>query len=123
MFFIGIFGTNQARKPIGTRSNSICPSCGAFTFIEVFKTYSYFHVFFIPVFRWNTRYFARFSCCGMTYGLDPDIGMQYEKGLDPEIMNEHLHPLYQDTPYRTCSRCGAVAEPGHSFCPYCGSRL
>ena len=81
MFFIGIFGTNHAQKPIGTRGNIICPSCGSLTHSEVFKAYSYFHVFFIPTFRWNTRYYTRFNCCGKVYGLEPDIGRQFEKGL------------------------------------------
>ncbi|MGI6669420.1 MAG: zinc ribbon domain-containing protein [Acetivibrionales bacterium] len=124
MFFIGIFGSNQARKQIGTHNNAICPSCGSLTRIEVFKAYSYFHVFFIPTFRWNTRYYARAGCCGTIYGLDPEIGRQFERGLNPEIRNEHLHPLYHDKPFgTTCSRCGARSEPGHNFCPYCGSRL
>jgi len=28
MFFIGVFGVNQAQKPIGVYNNAICPSCG-----------------------------------------------------------------------------------------------
>lgn len=123
MFFIGIFGVEQAQKPIGKYNNTICPSCGAMTRFEIFKTYSYFHIFFIPTFKWNIKYYIKPSCCRSIYELDPVIGQQYEKGKNPDIRNEHLRPLNQYLPYKTCSSCGAKVESGYSFCPYCGRGL
>lgn len=123
MFFIGIFGVEQAHKSIGVYNNAICPGCGALTRFEIIKTYSYLHIFFIPTFRWNIRYFIKPACCGSVYELDPVIGQQYERGQNPEIRNEHLRPLYQTLPYKSCANCGARVESGYSFCPYCGKRL
>lgn len=123
MFFIGIFGINENQKPLGTYNNAICSSCGAYTRYEVFKTYSYFHIFFIPVFRWNVRYFVRAACCSSVYELSQEIGIQYERGLNPEIRNEHLHPVYQQLPYSVCKSCGARFDSAYSYCPHCGRKM
>jgi hypothetical protein len=50
-------------------------------------------------------------------------GLQYEKGQNPEIRDEHLQPLNQEQPYKTCPECGARFEREYAFCPYCGSKL
>jgi hypothetical protein len=123
MFFIGIFGIQDAQKSIGSYNNTICPSCSALTRFEVLKAYTYFHIFFIPTFKWNVRYYVKPVCCGSIYELDPVVGQQYEKGLTPEIRNEHMRPVNQHLPFKTCSSCRARTESGYSFCPHCGARL
>ena len=123
MFFIGIFGIHQTEKPIGTYNNAICPACGGFTRFEIFKSYTYFHIFFIPTFRWNIKYYVKTACCGSIYELDPDIGKQYEKDQNPRIDNEHLRPTYRYSPFKSCSDCKAKVESRYSYCPYCGKRL
>ncbi|MFZ3132907.1 MAG: zinc ribbon domain-containing protein [Desulfosporosinus sp.] len=123
MFFIGIFGVKEVLKPIGTYNNVICPACNVLTRFEIFRIYSYFHIFFIPTFRWNMRYYSKSACCDSIYVLDTIIGQQYVNGRTPEIKNEYLRPVNQCLPDRTCSNCGAKVELEHSFCPYCGRRL
>jgi DNA-directed RNA polymerase subunit RPC12/RpoP len=123
MFFIGILGVNQKQKPLDIYNNAVCPSCGALTRFEVFKTYSYFHIFFIPIFRWNVKYFVKPACCGSIYELDPNIGKQYENENHINIKNEHLHPVNQYLPYKTCPNCSAKFESSYSFCPHCGEKL
>jgi RNA polymerase subunit RPABC4/transcription elongation factor Spt4 len=123
LFFIGIFGIDRKQKPLGTYNNAICPACGALTRLEIFKTYSYFHIFFIPIFRWNVKYFVKSVCCSSIYELDPVIGKQYEKEGSVEIRSEHLRPVSEYLPYKVCSNCGARFESGYGFCPYCGNKL
>lgn len=123
MFFIGIFGINERQKALGTYNNAICPSCGAMTRYEIFKTYSYFHIFFIPTFRWNRRYYAQAACCGILYELDPAVGEEYERGMKLEIRQEHLHPIHVRDSYRICSNCRAQVNSGYSYCPHCGRKL
>jgi hypothetical protein len=77
MFFIGIFGIQDKDKYIGTCSNIECPSCGRLARYEIHKSYRYFHIFFIPIFRWNFRYFVKTSCCGRLYQLDPFVGREF----------------------------------------------
>lgn len=123
MFFIGIFGVHQTEKQLGTYNNVICPSCGGFTRFQIFKSYTYFHIFFIPVFKWNIKYFIKPACCGSLYELDPIVGKQYEKGQNPEIKDEHLRPISRYSPYKYCPGCGVRLESNYSYCPYCGDRL
>jgi hypothetical protein len=120
-FFVG--GADQAQKPIGVYNNVICPSCGMLTRYEISKTYSYFHLFFIPTFRWNVRYLVTTGCCGNLYELDPEIGRKFERKQNPEIRNEHLRPLSQYVSFKSCSGCRAKVDTGYSFCPYCGQKL
>ncbi|HHZ16695.1 MAG TPA: zinc ribbon domain-containing protein [Clostridia bacterium] len=122
MFFIGIFGVNQTEKPIGTYNNTICPNCGALTRLELYKRYTYFHLFFIPTFKWNLQYYAKSGCCDSIFELDPTIGAQYEKGFNPDIRAEHLHPLVQFEPFKTCPHCHRKVEPEFNYCPYCGQK-
>lgn len=123
MFFIGIFGINEGHKPLGTYNNAICPSCGAYTRYEVFKTYSYFHIFFIPIFRWNKKYYVKSACCGTLYQLDPTIGSEFESGHNPDIRSEHLRIVHAYAAYNACSNCGQPVDSNFSFCPRCGKRL
>lgn len=139
MFFIGIFGIDQAYKELGTRNNIVCPSCSAWSHLLISKTYTYFHVFFIPTFRWNTRYLARAACCGTLFELDPEVGAELEQTWrhDPsasgsDIRAEHLRPLGQRSASgrqatMTCPHCGQVIADaqatGYQYCPFCGKSL
>ena len=71
MFFIGVFGIQDKDRYIGAYNNIVCPVCGKLARYEIHKTYRYLHIFFIPTFRWNTRYIVKASCCGSIYELDP----------------------------------------------------
>lgn len=123
MFFIGIFGVEQGQKQIGCYNNVICSSCGAFTRYQIFKGYSYFHIFFIPAFKWNTKYYVKSDCCGSINELDPSLGSEYERGLSPEIRSEHLRPVYAGPACGICANCGAKVDAGFRFCPRCGKGL
>ncbi len=123
MFFIGVFGVNQGQKPIGVYNNAICPSCGMLTRYEIFRTYSYLHVFFIPTIRWNNKYLVKSTCCGSVFELDPQIGREFEKGSSHEIRSENLRPLTKGAVYKYCSACNVQVEPGYRFCPYCGRQI
>jgi hypothetical protein len=123
MFFIGIFGVNQTEKPIGTYNNTVCPNCGALTRLEIYKRYSYFHLFFIPTFKWNIQYYAKSGCCGSISALDSTIGAQYEKGFHPEIRAEQLQPVNQYQPFKTCPICHREVDADFQYCPYCGQKI
>ena len=70
MFFIG--GISSGVKPLEYLKTVICGRCGAYGRYQVYMTYMYFSFFFIPIFKWNRRFFVEMSCCGAVYELDPD---------------------------------------------------
>jgi hypothetical protein len=123
MFFIGIFGIEDKDKHIGTCNNIVCFSCERFARYEVYKSYRYFHIFFIPVFKWNVKYHVKASCCGCIYELDPAIGKEFERNPDTEIRRENLWQVNNDMPFKYCSHCRTDVPAEFNYCPYCGGKL
>ncbi|MFA5676366.1 MAG: zinc ribbon domain-containing protein, partial [Christensenellales bacterium] len=72
MFFIGVFGADIKQKKLREFEAITCGGCGRLTRAELVLSYSYFHVFFIPTFRWSKRYFIKTRCCGAVYEADAD---------------------------------------------------
>ena len=66
MFFIG--GISSGVKPLEYLKTVICGRCGAYGRYQVYMTYMYFSFFFIPIFKWNRRFFVEMSCCGLRAG-------------------------------------------------------
>jgi hypothetical protein len=78
MFFIG--GISSGVKPLEYLKTVICGRCGAYGRYQVYMTYMYFSFFFIPIFKWNRRFFVEMSCCGAVYELDPEVGKRLLRG-------------------------------------------
>ena len=72
MFFI--CGIDSGQKELPFHQLEICGRCGSYGRYQVFMTYMCLSLFFIPVFRWNRRYYVRMSCCGAVYALNPEVG-------------------------------------------------
>lgn len=123
MFFIAFFGIQDKEKHIGSCSNIVCASCGRLSRYEISKSYRCFHIFFIPLFRWNVRYLAKSVCCGSLFELVPDIGRQFEKNSATEIRNEHLRRIDSRSSLKYCYSCRTAVPADFIYCPYCGGKL
>lgn len=88
MIFIG--GISSGMKPIEYLKTVICGRCGAYGRYQVYMTYMYFSFFFIPLFKWNRRFYVKMSCCGAVYELEPEIGRRLLRGEDLEIRETDL---------------------------------
>lgn len=121
MFFIGIFGVQSKSQILTTEVGTPCPICGAYDRYEILKAYTYFHVFFLPLWKWNTRYLLKTRCCQRLCALDATIGGKIEAGEKVEIRREQIacDPLPGESSY--CSNCGRPAHDTHRFCPHCGT--
>lgn len=122
MFFVALFGVQDKEKRIGTYKNIECPSCGRLAEYEIHKLYSYFHVFFIPVFRWNIRYIVKTPCCGC-FELNPTVGKEVEKNPNTLIKKENLRRVEVFLGLKYCSNCKIDVDSEFNFCPYCGGKL
>ena len=78
MLFIG--GISQGRKLLNYARSILCGSCGSTSQCQVFMTYMYFSFFFIPLFKWNKRFYVQMSCCSAIYELEPEIGKAILRG-------------------------------------------
>lgn len=134
MIFIG--GISSAVKQLNYVRTVICGRCGRYGRYRVFMTYTYFSLFFLPVFKWNRCFYVEMSCCGSVYELDYELGMRLLRGEEAEIREEDLTfvragtggadislPEREPAEERVCPGCGREVEEEYSYCPYCGRRL
>ena len=133
MIFIG--GISSGVKQIEYGKMVVCSRCGAYGRYHVYMTYMYFSFFFIPLFKWNRRYYVKMSCCGAEYGLEPEIGRALLHGADVDIRDEDLILCHEGNgnPWesrtlapestRKCPACGYETNEDFSYCPRCGGRL
>jgi len=121
-----IFGINEGEKQIPFDQCSLCRCCGRYGHLSVWMRYTYFSLFFIPLFRWNRQYFVRMSCCGAVGELDPTLGHAVAVGEVRELRDEDLHfggPSYAAGFHRRCRNCGYETNEDFQFCPRCGRLL
>ena len=127
MFFIGIFGIQDNERIIKEFENIVC-KCGSYSRAQFIEKYTYFHFFFIPLFRWNKRYYVRFRCCNRLYKVPKDYIDELKSSNTVDI--DRLEEIYGYDAYHgkgekscTCSHCGAEIDNSFSYCPYCGNRI
>lgn len=123
MFFIGIFGFDGKIKELGSLPNKICPSCGQLTSLHLYKTYSFFHIFFLPVAKWNVKYIAKTNCCEAVFEVENSVGKQFEEGIINDIDEKNLKVLEKGIFRKHCEECKAAFNGNYEFCPYCGKKL
>lgn len=124
MFFVGIFGVQDKQKEIKTINNLSCKNCDGISSLTLFKVYSYFHIFFIPLFRWNERYYLVCNRCNTLYEIPLEKGVRVEQGEENVITYWDLKPLEKYNNYVTyrCENCHREVEPHFEYCPYCGKK-
>lgn len=127
MFFIGIFGIENKDKEIKIIDNVNCKICDSATKGKLIKNYSFFHFFFIPLFKWNENYYIVCSECNSLYTISKEKGKAIENGDNIEISywdlqevdNEHNN----DNGYyeiKRCTYCGEQIKSQFKYCPHCG---
>lgn len=118
-FFIGIFGIQDRERTIREFENVICP-CGSLSRAELIEQYTYFHFFFLPLFKWNRRYYIQFRCCNRLFKVPKDYVSELKDSSDIDIGRLEEIDLYSR---HTCPSCGAYVDPSFSYCPYCGKDI
>lgn len=123
MFFV--FGISNGEKQLEYNQTMVCKECGRFGRLNVYMTYMYFSLFFIPLIFWNRKYYAKSTCCNTVYSLNPEIGKRIKKGEDVEITEKDLEPVkgYSQAFGNMCPSCGYPIRPDFEFCPKCGRQL
>jgi hypothetical protein len=124
MFFIGIFGIEDKEKEVREFANIVCPDCGGYSRATLTLHYTYFHIFFIPTFRWNKRWYVRVRCCGAVYEADSEYAKQLEAGaaLDFSRLKKVRSGFGGGEYYATCTHCGSAFDPSFAYCPHCGTK-
>lgn len=121
MFFI--MGIDQKEKMLEFTQSMLCKSCGSYGRIEVFMTYMCFSLFFIPLFKWNKRYFVRTTCCSKVCEIDRELGDDIARGNVTSINIDSLNFQQGYSGVKTCRNCGYQTAESFQYCPNCGQRF
>jgi hypothetical protein len=118
MFFFGIFGIQNKVKELKEFSNVICV-CGRYSRMQLLVEYSFFHFFFIPIFKWGRRYFVEARCCGRIFEVPGDYIDELLKSDTVDI--NRLKEV--ESPVRVYPNCGGKFDSHYRYCPYCGREV
>jgi len=146
MFFI--MGISDKIDQLRFDQLTVCPVCGSYGHLRVYMAYTYFMFFFIPLFKWNRRYYARMECCGAQAELDPRLGKAIADGsityLNVQMLRFSRHDAWGGQgsqnyggAYRNagntgtagsgyakqCRYCGYSTTEDFEYCPKCGRRF
>jgi hypothetical protein len=123
MFFI--FGISNGEKKLDYVQTMLCSRCGQFGRFEVYMTYLYFSLFFIPIIKWSRRYYVKSTCCNAVYEIDQELGKRIQRGEAVTLTEQDLHDRNGMGQYQPgqCSYCGYPRNPDFEYCPKCGRKL
>jgi len=124
MFFI--LGTESKEKIIKTIRNIICKGCGQMSCYELLLTYSFLHLFFIPILKWNKKYYLKARCCSSIFEISKETfnRISNQQGEDIIINDFELKEVFNpNNDTAVCSSCGKRVDSGFEYCPHCGNKL
>lgn len=118
---IFIAGVNDGEKKLDYKQEIVCKECNRQGNLELYMHSRYLSLFFIPVFRWGKKYYAKATCCNVIYNIDEEVIKKLKKGEISSIPYDVLKMgfIYE----RACINCGFISPPDFEYCPKCGSRL
>lgn len=120
MFFV--FGISTKEKELDFHQTTVCKTCASYGSLKAYMTYSYFSLFFIPIFKWNKKYYIKSTCCGTLYSIDKDLGRSIERGESINISDGDLNTINRGHG-KICPSCNHPIEDGFTYCPKCGEKL
>ena len=97
-----------------------CDTCQLIGEINLIQTYQCLRLFFIPIFKWQVKYYLKHSCGGQTE-LTEEIALGILHG---SISAENIHMSHIKSAikqnHRVCEKCRRQLNAEFDYCPYCG---
>lgn len=123
MFFIG--GISSKQDKLDFNQTVVCSNCGKYGRYEIISEYMYFSLFFIPILKWNKKYYVKSSCCHSMYSIDKEIGDKIARGEKIDIKEKDLKLIKKGQHYsfKRCSSCGYETYDDFAYCPKCANTL
>ncbi len=119
--FIGIFGIETKTKTLGDAPSVTCPDHGM-TRGRIELAFTYFHFFFVPLFRWNREYTLHLRC-GCIYTLTREQAEAILDGGQVHLGDMTRKHTGQQAAYKHCGACGKNFDSSYRYCPFCGTEL
>lgn len=123
MFFIA--GISNKEKKLDFNQTIICTQCGKYGRYEVIMEYMYLSLFFIPILKWNRKFYVKSSCCQSVYLIDKELGVQIDRGENIVLKEQDLRLVEKGQFYfvKKCPSCGFQTQDDFQYCPKCASEL
>lgn len=121
-----IIGISSKEKKLDFVQTMLCAQCEQFGRLEVFLTYTYLSLFFIPVLKWGKNYYVKSSCCNTIYQLSPALGKRILKGEVSSLSEQDLNIVQKGSirpMEHPCDKCGYIVNQEFEYCPKCGEKL
>ncbi len=120
---IFISGITIKEEELDFSQMMVCPNCEAYGRFNAFMTYTRLSLFFIPIFKWNRKYYLRSSCCNSIFTIDKNIGKDIEKGRHVNLTEDDLTIINKGYRQYRCGNCNSVVDNNFEYCPKCGGKL
>lgn len=98
IFFYG-WGTKADKKEV--YNQNFCPTCNTVVPFHAVIQYDYFSLFFIPIIKWNKRYYMECPYCGNAHAISKETYLQIKEGVPSQ-------PAAQQTP---ATQAAAAQDP------------
>ena len=124
MFFIA--GVYPKREKLDYYEPIMCSCCTKYGRYEAFIEYSVFSLFFIPLFKFNKKFYAKTTCCNSLYLItNKEKGLMMERGQGHNVFlkDKDMKLIQKGTCNNLCPNCHYQISEEHKFCPNCGSKL
>lgn len=121
MFFI--VGVSSTKDKLDFNQKMICPGCGRYGRYEAFVEYTYFSLFFIPILKWNKKYYVRSSCCGSIYSISNNTGDKISRDENVNLTERDLKLIQRGRTTKRCDNCNFEINDDFQYCPKCGAAL
>jgi zinc-ribbon family len=122
MLFIA--GISSKQEKLNYDQTIVCSECGKYGHYEIYFECMVFSFFFIPIIRWNKKYYVRNTCCGTIYRISKERGEDIRKGKETSLSKMDLEIVHQTYSfYKQCSLCGYETIENFQYCPKCSNRL
>ncbi len=121
MFFIA--GASSKREDLDFNQTIVCNNCGQYGRYKVFVEYMYLSLFFIPILKWNKKYYVKSSCCGSIYSIAKELGDSIRRGENLTLAEKDLKVIQRGSVYsiKRCSNCGFETDDDFQYCPKCAN--
>jgi hypothetical protein len=124
MFFIA--GINSKSEQLDYYEPIMCSACTKYGRFEAFVEYRELSLFFIPIFRFGKKYYARTTCCNSLYLItnkEKCLMMERGHGHNVFLKDKDLMLIQKGSAGRTCPNCHNQVSQEHNYCPNCGTKL
>ena len=101
-----------------------CHICEGPQGYELIVKYTYFHLFFLPIWTWGHDYSLKCSACGSFYSIKTESQGKC-KNEPPNLTYWDLEPVRMESKMAKvlkCSQCGYDLDVEFEFCPKCGKK-